>query len=417
MEGHPNSVNRLLTLCLQAAAFIRPERQVAHLILSRHLPYLPALLKETASIARYGERWSVAMVAGGEAVISGIINNLYRPAEANEVKEESCSLVLGDLATIVPRFREIAVQEWWNLVAPKGHLLLWLVHPATRFADGALTAERALQLCSEGVLRFRKRLYFRMGEIALIEKRRSIQLGDMDQWTFGIVTNGKRPEWLQESIESIRRQGVPDYEILVVGPRQHLMTGGGDLRVIDFTEKDELGWISRKKNLIAGSAQHENLAIMHDRIVLDQNWYEGMRAYGNYFWLLGVPVESSEGHGRNVDWVRYDGHRGVRQLTEIELLDYEDWDPFVFVNGGFLVTKRSCWTQIALDERLFWQQNEDVWFSRAFIAQGWLPRMNPFAKAWSKTFYPTRIALHLRPRGRRRRVATPWSRFSRGDAR
>lgn len=401
---------------LRALSFFNTGRQITHIVTGGHLAYLQNLWETNPKVIASGNWWPRHSALASLTIPASSIDNLYRPERNPALGYERSRLVLADVEGVIPRFRELAVQEWWNLVAPSGFLMIRLTSPRFPFCTVVPSVERVIQLCRNGVLRFRKLLYYGQGELVLLEKVSTVELGRIDQWTFGIVTNGKRPDWLQEAIASIRSQGVPDYEILVVGPRQHLLIDGEDLRVIDFTEKDELGWISRKKNLIAESARYENLAIMHDRIVLGRDWYEGMRAYGNYFWLLGVPVESSNGKGRNVDWVRYKGQRGARRLAEIELLDYEDWDPFVFVNGGILIAKRSCWIQIRLDERLFWQQNEDVWFSRAFIAEGWLPRMNPYARAWSKTFYPTRIALRLRPDGRRQRVATAWSQFSRDNS-
>ncbi len=340
------------------------------------------------------------------------INNLYRPGGDPALGFERSPLVLGDLESVPSRFRALAIQEWWNLVVPSGFLMLRLVASSRLLRSLSPPVERVAQLCRNGVLRFRKELYYGLGELVLLEKREKTELGASSQWTFGIVSNGKRREWLRDTITSIRRQGVPEYEILLIGPPNSLPAEEHDLRIIGFTEKDEKGWISRKKNLIAEAARYENLAIMHDRIVLDDLWYQGMQAYGNHFWLLGVPVESLTGQGRMADWLRYEGQRGMQRLAEIELLDYEDWDPAAFVGGGLLVVKRSCWRRVPLDEHLFWQQGEDIWLARGFVAEGWLPRVNGLAKAWSKTFYPTRVSLHLMSDGRRRRVAIPWREFS-----
>ena len=51
------------------------------------------------------------------------------------------------------------------------------------------------------------------------------------------------------------------------------------LYIISFTEKDDLGWITRKKNLIAETAKFENLAIVHDRIFFETDWYEDDRGF------------------------------------------------------------------------------------------------------------------------------------------
>ena len=392
-----------------AWSFLRTERQIAHLLGGAHLAYLGALWKETEPVVAGGRCWPSGTNGPLAPVMDGtVIDNLYRPANEPRFGFEQQQFVLGDVHGVRPQFREVAIQEWWHLVAPSGYLLL-----RVSGRRGAVpSVERSAQLCPYSAVRFRKPLYYGRGELVLLQKQASVALGRMDQWTFGLISNGKRLDWLREAIASIHAQGIPDYEILVIGPRQQLPVEEARVRVIDFSEQDELGWISRKKNLLVREARHENLAILHDRIALDAGWHAGMQRYGNAFWLLGVPTRSVTNQQRNVDWVRYPGRRRVHErLTEIEFLDYEDWDPDAFLNGALLISKRTCWTSLGMDERLFWQQNEDLWFARAFVARGWLPRLNPFSLAWSKTFYRTRIALKLRPGGSRRRVVTPWKQF------
>ncbi|MBI4342995.1 MAG: hypothetical protein HY599_06480 [Candidatus Omnitrophica bacterium] len=390
--------------------FLRTDQQLAHILHGGHLAYLNALWRDGAPLMVSGRHWPSPSVPLTD---SRAIDNGYRPANAPGAGFERQPLVVGDVEAVREQFRDIAVQEWWHLVAPGGYVLLRLAGRSGFGGRAVPSAERALQLCAHGVVRFWKRLYLGRGELLLIQKQASVELGRAEEWSFGIISNGQRAGWLQEAIAAIREQGIPRYEIILVGPRDRLPAEGKDLRVIDFTQHDDRGWISRKKNLVAEHARYENLAILHDRIRLDPDWYTGMLAYGNAFWLLGVPIRSQAPQARTVDWVRFDGRRGLRRLAEIELLDYADWDPCVFINGALLMAKRSCWLQIGLDERLFWQEDEDVWFSRAFIARGWLPRLNVLAAAWSKTFYPTRVSLQLLPDGGRRRVVIPWSRFSR----
>ena len=39
----------------------------------------------------------------------------------------------------------------------------------------------------------------------------------IDKWTFGIVSNGERRDWVDSCIESIRKQHIPECEIIICG--------------------------------------------------------------------------------------------------------------------------------------------------------------------------------------------------------
>ena len=124
----------------------------------------------------------------------------------------------------------------------------------------------------------------------------------MENWTFGIITNWMRAEWIEKVIQSILKQKIPNFEVIICGKLiDRSIIEKYNLKYIEFTEKDEIWWITKKKNLVVENAKYENLMIMHDKIILDDNWYNWMQKYWNHFESLSCVTKNSEGK-RYSDW-------------------------------------------------------------------------------------------------------------------
>lgn len=220
----------------------------------------------------------------------------------------------------------------------------------------------------------------------------------IDFWTFGMVTNGQRKDFISQSIQSIRALKIPYYEIIICGYYEDKI--GNDLKYIPFKERDDRGWITRKKNIIAENAKYTNLCIFHDRIVFDKNWFLGIKKYGNVFEVLTCP-QLLHNKVRAGDWVTANknfsnpGHRFT-----IEQLDYRDWDKFVYIGGQLIIMKKYVWKEVFWNENLYWREGEDIEYSHRLTEKGFIPRLNTFAKcitlSWRfgslpKKEYPTDI--------------------------
>lgn len=119
--------------------------------------------------------------------------------------------------------------------------------------------------------------------IAIRKTRPLARQGDsMSKWTFGIITNGNRNEWVDELVETIISQNVPEFEIIICGKFETSRVDSR-IRYVPFNKRTKLGWICKKKNLIIEHARHQNILILHDRYVLDANWYQEMVKWGNNF--------------------------------------------------------------------------------------------------------------------------------------
>ncbi|MBI2596899.1 hypothetical protein HYW41_01970 [Candidatus Daviesbacteria bacterium] len=217
--------------------------------------------------------------------------------------------------------------------------------------------------------------------------------GNINQWSFGIVSNGKREKWVKESIELIRAQKIPNYEIIICGIYKGNIDK--DIKFIYFKERNDIGWISKKKNLIVKKAQHENICFLNDRLFLDKNWFKGMKKWGNYFEHLTCP--QLYGEERVMDWVDQPLMIPKEEETAKNLLhyfaadsylDYKDWSPSVTIGAPNNIVKKSIIAKNELwwDESCFYGDREDFYFSTNLNRHGFIERLNPYAILHTRTF-------------------------------
>ncbi|MBI2629002.1 hypothetical protein HYW74_02890 [Candidatus Pacearchaeota archaeon] len=193
------------------------------------------------------------------------------------------------------------------------------------------------------------------------------------KWTFGIITNGKKNDWVEKQIQSIKAQKIPHYEIIVCG--KYIKRNEKNFKYV-FFKKYDTGWITGQKNKLVENAKYENLMVLHDRIVLDKEWYKGMKKYGNYFEVLSCKVYNDQGE-RCGDWITYGNVFGM--FGRIGLLDHKDWDKNGYIDGALYILKKSIWRKVRWDETLFWNQGEDAKLSSDWYKKGIVTRFNPFS--------------------------------------
>lgn len=192
----------------------------------------------------------------------------------------------------------------------------------------------------------------------------------IDKWTFGIITNGKRDDWMELCIKSIRKQKIPNYEIIVCGT--YFDRNEDDFKYIPFNQRDDRGWITKKKNLIVSGALYENLCIVHDRIIFSDSWYKETKKYGNCFEFLCNAQYYND--MRVYDWVTIGGSNPHMYRTR--LLDRRDWDWWGVIGGCQIISKKSILEKVPLNETRHWNEAEDVEFSFKMRDSGYIVRIN-----------------------------------------
>jgi len=201
----------------------------------------------------------------------------------------------------------------------------------------------------------------------------------IDKWTFGMITNGQRLDWLQEIINSIRNQKIPNYQIIICGEYPHDKKDK-DIDYIHFTDRNDLGWITKKKNLIVKEAKYQNLCLLHDRIILDPTWYQGMKEWGNCFEILSCAQLLN--NKRTYDYMTYEPGLFKPIPHLLALLDPKDWHNPAFQGGQLHIFKKQLFVDknILFLETIYWGISEDVQLCYDFLKEGFLLRYNPSAK-------------------------------------
>ena len=219
-------------------------------------------------------------------------------------------------------------------------------------------------------------------KILVFQKIKQIlEPGDsMKRWTFGIISNGKKNDQIKQQIAKIHELKVPEYEILICGKFEE--TKDKKVKYLFFEAYDK-GWITAQKNLILEHAKYENIVMMHDRILPQSDFYEGLKKYGNYFEVLSCKITDAQ-RMRCGDWMTFGNE--MRSVPRIGLLEYHDWDKHGWIDGALAIMKKSTWKKAQWDESLFWNQKEDIKLAGDWLEKGIVARFNPFSSCTTFTW-------------------------------
>lgn len=181
--------------------------------------------------------------------------------------------------------------------------------------------------------------------------------------TFGIVTGGGQQAFINEIIDSIEEEQIPEYEIIVVGS---FLTERDHTTTYEFPEHLAPMWITKKKNMIAQLANYEILVILHDYIRLEKGWYAGMLkcvAETRKWDVMMCKMFEMNGN-RSIDWIGLPND----PLFGNVLFHYEYCNPKgMYVPGNFFIVKRDLLRENPLDETRAWGMAEDIeWSKRIF---------------------------------------------------
>ncbi|MTC45750.1 hypothetical protein GKR71_07785 [Providencia sp. wls1922] len=196
----------------------------------------------------------------------------------------------------------------------------------------------------------------------------------IDSWTFGIITAGKRNDYIKKIVSSIEKQNIPNYEIIICGNTSRIeLDYKSNIHLVEFKEQDDLGWITRKKNIIIEKSSFKNICILHDRYVLSDSWYSGFLDYGGDFDVISLPQTYND---RQLPyWVENSANiNNPYDINEIKNEKY--WSKNLYMPGGANVFKKSIAESNKYNENLYWQQKEDIELSRRHTLNGYMLRLN-----------------------------------------
>lgn len=236
-------------------------------------------------------------------------------------------------------------------------------------------------LCTDGrYILINKKNYDGFLKLTFKKKKNILSKNDsINNWSFGLPYGGNNDRKINDLINSIIIQNIPNYEIIICGPYiNKLYKQNKNIRVIDdINLKNDIRIpICHKKNAIVKSCKYENIVILHDRFLLSKNWFVSMKKYGNYFDFLCLPTYDESGNRFAVDWMKFNYPLNKR-FSYNNALSYDSWDPNVIVQGGVMITKRKLIKKYLLDERLHWEEFEDMHLSKIAYLDGSMIAIDP----------------------------------------
>lgn len=298
-----------------------------------------------------------------------------------DVDFESLDFVYNKDSVNTTKFSIILLTEWIRYIKKGGFLVV-------EFEENSLLNKRRLhKIYNKYLSRFSKIVFEeKQGKtVKIVFQKIKSQLvkGDsIDKWTFGVITLGKRNEWVRQFIQSVREQNVPQYEIIIVGTWNDTeLKDKHDIKYIHFTQKDDKGWITKKKNIAFKKAKYNNVLILHDRFFLGKDWFSGMKKYGNSWDAIFFPIIDKKGF-EYVHWSVWG-----KGLMPIGYADIKDWGEDYYAGGTFMAVKRDIFNRVPLDENRFWAEQEDGEHGLRFTKNGYIIRANPYSKLHTTVTY------------------------------
>ena len=207
-------------------------------------------------------------------------------------------------------------------------------------------------------------------------------------FTFGIITAGDQDHYINEIILSIIKNKIPNYEIIIVGNSK--INTSDKIRIIEFDESVHAGWITKKKNIIVQNAIYENVVLLHDYIILDDNWYEGFLKFGeNYDWCVtriltkdGIRFRDYTFFPEYLNGCVY--HENDHYFKEFCLLPYDFENSIqtnlgLYISGSYYVIKKSVALKHPLNEHLMHCQAEDLEYSSRLHSNGIFIKCNSYS--------------------------------------
>jgi hypothetical protein len=202
-------------------------------------------------------------------------------------------------------------------------------------------------------------------------------------FTFGIITKGDCDNNIEEIIKSIEINNIPNYEIIIVGNSSVQITD--KITVIKFDENIKQNWITRKKNIVIENSKYENLVIMHDYIKLDEEWYKGFLCYGNEFEFCINKIKNLDGT-RHRDYLvspyyfnEISNYFEKNCYLPYYFVNTKETNNFLYISGAYLVIKKKIALETKLNEKLCWNQGEDIVFCQDLNDKNVIIKFNPYS--------------------------------------
>ena len=179
--------------------------------------------------------------------------------------------------------------------------------------------------------------------------------------TFGILTGKVN---VDNIIESIEIQNIPNYEIIVVGPCNYTSQF---IHVFYDKECESKLWITKKKNIVIDNAKGDIVVLMKDYILLDSNWYIGFKKFidSDINWDILMNKLVNKKNQRLLDWVWLNPKKKGPRHIDYTLTNHK----CMYVPGNFMIAKLHFLKKHKFDTSLIGlRKRSDVQWSEKHLA-------------------------------------------------
>lgn len=222
----------------------------------------------------------------------------------------------------------------------------------------------------------------------------------LESWTFGIPVGPEEPTFLNYTVKRLLELKIHDLEIILCGQPHENFEYFDKVKIIGTDIPAPPVHITRKKNAIAKAATKENLCIFHDRVLLPLNFKEAMVKFGDNFPLTGmqsvyftdyynfVPRRYSDFNTLNKPLNKYidiDNYskKDIKATTSNFEFLYQHPKRMSFgkdyLTGSLYICKTRLWDLCPQNEKLFWDDFEDVEHGARIARMGIPVIINPFS--------------------------------------
>lgn len=187
---------------------------------------------------------------------------------------------------------------------------------------------------------------------------------DKSALSFIVITGGNRQNLIALIVQSIRKQRIPKYEILICGNCEGLSFDGEDVTLIPCPDLAAQGRLGAMRNCGAARARYETLVFLDDDCLLDSEWYANLLKGPDRFDVLTMQVRMPDGT-RYWDRVTKASQRGQMILCEGEE------DNNIYATGGASLMRAEVARMVRWNDHLKVGEEEDIDFSRRCQAMGY----------------------------------------------
>ena len=223
---------------------------------------------------------------------------------------------------------------------------------------GANSPERDCQLIS-----FEKVGIF-LYEFA-VEVTRKIEI--RESWSVCYITGGNSLEQINKTARNL--VNCEDIEILVAGPKSISTKIEKNIKYIEFVDEGRSARIALKKNVLASHARGSNLLLLHDRYLVDTNFFEAFAKFGYDYGVVAPKQFFAESQKVYPGMLTFEGP--LIKRVENDFIDEKMW-----VNGGCIVVKKDIFEEISLNTFLSWGEAEDIEWAQRLLLSGVTPRIS-----------------------------------------